>query len=1017
MSRVSLTSSINGAFLDRLSKSLSSGEGSTSKSSSTSLATTLRLGARQYGTAIRTLNSAATVIDSADDKLAHLEKLTDKLIGLAEKALKAGGQSARSSNSEYRKIAIEFQKVIKGAKVGDIDILTRPGLEELFKRVGLDPEKAEGLSAIFDKFLVKGSKELLAAEDIKGKRPVYAPSRPSTPSVPEFDNAGTAVVGTTGGSYSSPTTIAILDEPEWMEAGDFNGDGIPDLVASSQSDMKTAVYLGNGDGTFRTGASFDTDHGTSGVVVDLDNDGKLDFVVNNDFENALYIYKGNGDGTFSRSGADHGGYKSGNLTYADFNNDGKLDLYFVQDLYDTAEGAISSIAFGNGDGTFKAIVTSYSGPSAGTVAIGDFNGDGIPDIAMANTVEDTFFVTLGNGNGTFKVAGSFDSNIDVNVATADFDGDGILDIISNGHYTDDVVFHKGNGDGTFRAAVSYAAGIGNWSQPRIVDLNGDGKLDVMNGDPEGSSVFYLLGNGDGTFKAVQSYASQGARKTAVADFDRDGVLDIISTGFGSGTAASFASGAATPSGPSTPGSNSAFVGQNPMHVVSADLNGDGFLDFGTADSTSQSISVVFGNGDGTFKARQSYQSIGNVQYLQFGDVTGDGVLDLVASHASGGVAVLTGNANGTFKAAVSYAAGQSESLVLKDVNGDNQLDLLTLDKSTNKLNVSIGNGNGSFKAGTSYTVYGSPVALTVGDIDGDGKQDVGIMGEAGVISLLMGTGSGSFKAATSLQRSATTGALGGSGISFADVNGDSLLDLVNIDSGLSVAVGNGDGTFRVATTYATGSAPSGMVIKDSDGDGKLDIHVANFGDNTVDILKGNGDGSFAVRRSFTTGRGTSSVTVGDFNGDGKADIISSNATDNTVSFLSNKGANDNSESTGGRRRAKEITSLFATSTTISTREGAAIVLSDLKALKNQLKENRKIIKEVKGVVGQNIELARATGMTMLNLSSVIRGTEQADQVAAEIRKGVMRGAPGSLSQLGNLEPIIVASLTIDKAAE
>lgn len=1371
MAKVSLTSSINGAFLERLSKHLSSQEGSTprSASSASSLSTILRSGAKQYGVAVRTLNSAATVIDTTDEKLAHLEKLTDKLIVLAERAYKAGSssQSRRSQNSEYRKIAIEFQKLVKTAKVGDIDILTRPGLEELFTRVGLDPEKARGLGQLFDKFLIKGSKELLAAEDIKGKRPVYAPSRSTPPPIPEFENGGTATPGTpttrqigtgsfspavtysldspsfsltsadfnsdgyidiaatseaensavvylgngdgtlkagatfavgagpqgiktadvnedgqadlitadngsstisillsngdgsfkaaitlmgdsgafevttgdfngdgnidiaasdtgnqgvsvylgngdggfkarteyatgttpftvltadfngdgvldlatgdngtdslsvligngdgsfkerttlvtdagvyriaardvngdgrvdlvntqidatvrvylnngngsfkagvsystsafpngviltdlngdgkidigtgdetdnvnsilfgngdgtfkarisspTGGTlprylysvdlnedgapdllntfnggglsvtvgtptsapqpsgtFTSTTTLPTVIDPEWMGTGDFDGDGIPDLVASSDTDGKAGIYIGNGDGTFKQSSLFELGNGSSGVIADLDRDGKQDIIINDSYENKFVIFKGNGDGTFSKSEVTNGGQRSGDLRAGDFNNDGELDLYFTQDLFETV-GAVTSVALGNGDGTFKAIITSYSGLSTGTGAVGDYNSDGIVDVAVSNTIEDTFTVLLGNGDGTFKAGASYNSNTDVNIAHGDFNGDSHLDMISSGHYSEDLVFHFGNGDGSFKAAVSYAAGTDVWSAPGVADLNGDGYLDVLDESPEQNAAFYLLGNGDGTFKAMQTFASTSARTSVIADFNQDGILDVIASGVGGGVR--LALGGQAQSTPSNPGSNGLFVGQDPRHVVSRDLNGDGSLDFATADSTSETVSIVLGNGDGTFKARRSYRSIGAIQYLQFGDVTGDGTIDLVASHSDGKAAVLGGNGNGTFQAASTVHAGSSESLLLKDVNGDSKLDLLTLDKGTNELRVSVGNGDGSFKVGTTYSVFGSPTSLAVADLDGDGKQDVGTMGEGGIISILMGTGSGSFKAATSLQRTPTTAALSGDAISFVDVNGDTFLDLVNLDSGVSVAFGNGDGSFQEAKTYLAGLAPSGMTIKDSDGDGKVDIHVSNFGDNTAAVLKGNGDGSFQQPYLFSTGRGPSSINVGDFNGDGKGDILVTNATDNTVSFLANK-SSGNTEGSNGRKRAKEITSLFASSTNISSREGAAIVLSDLKALKNQIKENRKIIKEVRGVVEQNIELARSTGMAMLDLSSAISDDVEADAVAAEIRKAVRRGAPGALSQLGNLEAVIVASLTLDDPAK
>jgi len=326
------------------------------------------------------------------------------------------------------------------------------------------------------------------------------------------------------------------------------------------------------------------------------------------------------------------------------------------------------------------------------------------------------------------------------------------------------------------------------------------------------------------------------------------------------------------------------VASESYSVAVGDFNGDGKLDLAVVDYDTGVVSVLLGNGDGTFQPQVEYATGTSPRGVAVGDFNGDGKLDLVvANSGDNDVSVLLGNGDGTFQPAVNYGTGSLPgSVAVADFNRDGKLDLVVANSGSNNVSVLLGKGDGTFAAAVNYPTAVQPSSVAVGDFNRDGKLDlVTANGSSANVSVLLGNGDGTFRPhvdyATGIDAAAAT---------VADFNDDGKLDLaVSCASGVSILLGNGDGTFRAHVDYPTGSDAFSTAVGDFNGDGKLDLAVANYGSLNVSVLLGNGDGTFQPHVDYSTLGSATWVTVGDFNRDGRLDLAVATANSLVAVFL------------------------------------------------------------------------------------------------------------------------------------
>ncbi|HEY6765955.1 MAG TPA: VCBS repeat-containing protein [Candidatus Sulfotelmatobacter sp.] len=732
-------------------------------------------------------------------------------------------------------------------------------------------------------------------------------------------------------------------------SGDFNGDGKKDVATlvqdTSNSTFSISVVLSNGDGTFQAAALTAVSSGDPIFVGDVNGDGKDDILqAHIGAPSSVDVWLSNGSGQFTAGSnftVSTAALQGGIL--ADVNGDGKLDITAVDSQ---APGLVWTL-LGNGDGTFQAATSvALAGVAPNQLVFADFNGDGQMDFAGLDT-NSQVNVYL-NTAGVFALAGSALTNVDspsqyyaCSLAAGDLNGDGKPEIVAANCQNNNLTIYVNDGSGNFAAGAytaSAASSTGN-SDPNIypvaatiADVNGDSKNDIVVSNVFSGDITVLLGNGDGTVTVpVVGNATGGfpATPAVVADFNGDGLADIMVTddllalsfmqGYGDGSFRAALDYYVPYTNPSLNSSLEAGL------VATGDFNGDGIADFviGNCCDSTVGVTVFLSRGDGSLQAGVNYGSGGTLEFVVVGDFSGDGKLDIAAADISNGdVQLFQGDGQGNFTVGGTYATdsgnGAPFGMVTGDFNHDNHLDIAVLNTNNNDVGVLMNDGTGAFLAPVTYALSNSGYSLAAGDVNGDGYTDllVALSNGSGGVALLLAdsTTPGTFMAETDvnlINNSFTY--LNPTVITVGDLNGDGKMDFaVTIDDftlysgvynqGVAVALGNGDGTFQTpilysATAQSTANVswqppdPTFIQIADINGDGKQDLVYSNTSYGTVGVLFGNGDGTFGVASEYASGNGpggsTYGLAVADMNGDGALDVVTADYGSGEITVLLN----------------------------------------------------------------------------------------------------------------------------------
>jgi Bacterial Ig-like domain (group 3)/FG-GAP-like repeat/FG-GAP repeat len=639
----------------------------------------------------------------------------------------------------------------------------------------------------------------------------------------------------------------------------------------------------------------------------------------------------------------------GGIASGDFNGDGCPDLAVVnQGVLIPNENTVS-ILLGVLDpvhqqctGMFQAQMTFPVDQAPDAIAVGDFNADGILDLAVACHNSNAIDVLFGNGDGTFQAAVRYPTDTAVAVAVGDFNGDGLPDLATAGISSGLAGVLTNNGDGSFTQQQTYPVGV----QPTDIavgDFDGDGNLDMAVSASGSNQVAVLLGNGDGTFQQpTQFYGNANNPQGIVtADFNRDGCLDLAFTNFNDNTVSVLlghvnngkCDGTFPQQQPDSP------TGSNPLGITVVDFNGDGILDVAVACAVGTTVDVLLGKGDGSFQPEVTYQVGQSPTDITAADFLGDGVPDIAVTNVSDNTAsvLLGGTAtagqiknifvgppgqqqiDATYTPNTNFYFGSQGSVQVQGASMPTTTGLSVAPNPASAgqvvtLTATVTSNGVPVTVGTVSFLSGKQLLATVQVVQASGTATLKTRFEPGMFSLTAQyNATDDFGASQSAPQQLTvngteptittlTDQADGSnwdftisvfGFGFPVTTGSaSLTDLTTqLSLGNVGLAGPGMSSFipPVGSPYATGMGPGEVAMGDFNGDGIADLVVAD-GANTVSVMLGMGDGSFPTHVEYMAGTVPYGVAVADFDGDGFADLaVTSFSVPGTVSVLVGNG--------------------------------------------------------------------------------------------------------------------------------
>lgn len=727
--------------------------------------------------------------------------------------------------------------------------------------------------------------------------------RPDVAVTMRSDNAVAVFLNDGRGRLHGPRFFAAGIGPSDVAAGDFNADGNPDLAITNDDAGSLSILLGDGTGGFSEAPASPITLGVGRrpfalAVGRFNADGRQDLAVVEVFGGTIVILLGNGDGTFGEPARfSSGGDRPVHAVTGDFDNDGRLDLAVALcgGSCDAFPQAVALLR-GNGDGTFGAPTLLASTAGATRLGAGDFDRDGNLDLAFLGRESRRVVILHGQGDGTFTPGASLVSGLNpADLVVRDLDRDHRLDlmVVNAGDLATRTLgtlqVFRGDGRGGFTELQDDLL-VGNGPvRAGAGDFDADGHADVVaiNRGSLSQNVVLLLGRGDGHFRVPPRF-SVGTQPVFVAsaDFDRDGNLDLAVANFGSNDVTVLRGDGSggfvpfplspVPAGP---------TGSAPLSLAVGDFSRDGRPDLAVVNFVGDGegyVTILLGHGDGGFSHGSTIRVGWEPRAIAVGDFDRDGKLDLAVTLSvnpedalafPGFVAILLGKGDGHFRRPVRLGVGTK--LTPETAQGFN------------------------------------PVAIVAKDFDRDGNLDVGVANNwTDDVAILFGNGRGGFPRVLNVfvgDFEEEPGGFNPVGITGADFNDDGFPDLATINVrtfDASVLLNTRSGChgkgkrrghpcvgfgpperFPVGDLGAVGVG--GIVARDFDGDGSLDLAVVTKNFTDVAVLQGDGGGGFALPQYFGAGNGPSGVAWGDFDRDGKPDLAVVNQLSGDVSVLLN----------------------------------------------------------------------------------------------------------------------------------
>jgi hypothetical protein len=671
-----------------------------------------------------------------------------------------------------------------------------------------------------------------------------------------------------GGSGSHSQTFTAGTMPLGVAVADFNHDGYPDMVVANKSANTIGVYLSTGTGGFQSPASYPTCGGpTAALAEDLDLTGLPDIVVtcNTPTSNVIQVFLNLGNGTFNPTpdGVTNIVLGTGKgpvaIASGDFNNDGHPDLAVADSLDGTITLFLSNP---NNNFTYYTVSTLSGFGMPNGIVVGNFTSSGNVDLAVTDGSTGSIHILTGDGTGNFTLSSSATVQSDpTGIVAGDFNEDGNTDLAVLNAGSGTVSIMDGNGSGAYAVnrtiTVGPATGTGG-TYLLALDINGDGDLDLVTGNTTQNDVAILMGRGNGNFQAVQDYAvPNGAAYVAAIDFNRDGKPDLAVTQSTGGTVSLLINNTlATPANGSrnfvAPHVTGSGHGNMADSVAVSDFNHDGYPDIAVAYLQDNAVRVLTGKGGGRFNTATEYPVGKQPYWIAGGDLNNDGYADLVTANTTDGtVSVLLNN----------------------------------------------GGGSGTFASAQTYTVGRLPYQVAIGDLNGDGIPDLAVTNYGdNTVSILYGQSGGGF---TGGQTLATC--INPYGVAIGDTrnSGQNDIAVTCFHTGqMEVFLNNSmmpfqpppaQSSFQSPEIFTTDLNPTSLVMGDFNRDGKLDIVTGNSIANDVSFFAGNGSGGFASAVNSFALNFPDSIAAADINGDGILDLITVAANFNQVAVLLGKG--------------------------------------------------------------------------------------------------------------------------------